>query len=117
MPKNDLEERSMAFALEVVALVERLPKGRSGDAVARQLIRSGTSIGANYREANCAESREDFVHKIGIARKEAAETGFWLELIAESPHLQAQGTEVLLNEVRELLAILTTIGRNANLNR
>jgi four helix bundle protein len=67
--------------------VEQLPKSRSGDAVARQLIKSGTSIGANYREANRAQSKDDFIHKISIATKEASETGFWLELIT-SRHLE-----------------------------
>jgi four helix bundle protein len=76
MHKNDLEVRTRDFALRIVDLVERLPKNRSGDALARQLIRSGTSIGANYREANRAQSKDDFIHKISIATKEASETGF-----------------------------------------
>jgi len=79
------------------------------------MLRSGTSIGANYREANRAESKADFVHKIGIATKEAAETEYWLELIAESPKLQTEGCQKLLKESDELIAILTTIGRKAKL--
>lgn len=113
MHKNDLEVRTRDFALRIVDLVERLPKKRSSDAVARQLIRSGTSIGANYREANRAQSRDDFIHKISIATKEASETGFWLELIAISEHLKTAGSDELMNESRELLAILSTIGKNA----
>ena len=78
--KNDLQERTKTFALKLIDLVERIPKGRSGDSVARQLIRSGTSIGANYREATRAQSKDDFIHKVALSTKEASETTFWLEL-------------------------------------
>ena len=117
MLKNDLEIRTKTFALAIIDLVERLPKTRAGDAVSRQLIRSGTSIGANYREANHAQSREDFIYKVAISTKEASETEFWLELISESQHLRTTGIEGLMNESRELLAIFITIGKNANSNR
>ncbi len=70
------------------------------------------SVGANYREANRGESRDDFLHKVGIATKEAAETEYWLELISESSTLRTTGTEPLLQESRELLAILLTIAKN-----
>lgn len=103
--------------MAIIDLVERLPKTRAGDAVSRQLIRSGTSIGANYREANHAQSREDFIHKVAISAKEASETEFWLELISESQHLRTTGIEGLMKESRELLAIFITIGKNANINR
>jgi four helix bundle protein len=115
--KNDLQERTKAFALQIIDLVEHLPKSRSGEAVARQLIRSGTSIGANYREANRAQSKDDFIHKVALATKEASETAFWLELISESSHLKTTGSVELSQESRELLAILTTIGKNANTSR
>jgi len=117
MARNDLEVSTKVFALAVIDLVERLPKSRSGEAVAPQLIRSGTSVGANYREANRAQSKDDFTHKIAISTKEASETDFWLELITESPHLKTSGSETLMQEARELLAILTTIGRNTNSTR
>ncbi|MFZ0434951.1 MAG: four helix bundle protein [Chthoniobacterales bacterium] len=112
--KNDLQERTKAFGLQVIDLVERLPMSRSGDAVARQLIRSGTSIGANYREASRAQSKDDFIHKVALSTKEASEAAFWLELISESPHLKTAGSVELSQEARELLAIFTTIGKNAN---
>jgi four helix bundle protein len=112
MARNELEVRTKRFALDLIDLVERLPAGRAGDVVGRQLLRSGTSIGANYREANRAESKNDFIHKVGISTKEAAETEFWLELVLESKHLKTQGSGEILSESRELLAILTTIGRN-----
>ncbi len=117
MAKNDLEVRTKQFALKLIDLVEHLPRNRAGEVVGRQVLRSGTSIGANYREANRGESRDDFIHKVGIAAKEASETEYWLELITESPHLEAVGALSLLRESREILAILTTIGKNAKANR
>jgi four helix bundle protein len=74
MAKTELETRTKVFALDLIDLVERLPKNRAADVVGRQLLRSGTSIGANYREANRGESRADFIHKLGISTKESAET-------------------------------------------
>lgn len=112
MAKTELETRTKEFALNLIDLVSRMPRNRAGDVVAKQLLRSGTSIGANYREANRAESEADFLHKLGISTKEAAETEFWLELVNESAHLQTAGTPELLKESDELIAILTTIGRN-----
>jgi four helix bundle protein len=112
MARTELEVRTKRFALDLIDLVERLPNGRAGDVVGRQLLRSGTSIGANYREANRAESKNDFIHKVGISTKEAAETEFWLELVSESKHLKTEGSGEVLSESRELLAILTSIGRN-----
>jgi four helix bundle protein len=116
MAKTELEVRTKRFALDLIDLVERLPVGRAGDVVGRQLLRSGTSIGANYREANRAESKSDFIHKVGISTKEAAETEFWLELVSESKHLKTAGSSEVLSESRELLAILISIGRNSKKN-
>ena len=113
MAKTELEVRTKQFALDLIDLVERLPVGRAGDVVGRQLLRSGTSIGANYREANRAESKNDFIHKVSISTKEAAETEFWLELVTESEHLETTGSAEVLSESRELLPILTSIGRNS----
>lgn len=116
MARTELEVRTKQFALDLIDLVERLPIGRAGDVVGRQLLRAGTSVGANYREANRAESKNDFIHKVGISTKEAAETEFWLELVAESKHLKTSGSCEVLAESRELLAILTSIGRNSKRN-
>ncbi len=71
--KTELEERTKKFAVQVVKTVAAFPKTTEGQIIGRQLFRAGTSIGANYREANRAESKNDFVHKVGIAEKEAAE--------------------------------------------
>lgn len=113
MGKTELEDRTKRFALELIDLVERMPRNRAGDVVGRQLLRAGTSIGANYREANRAVSRPDFHNKLGISTKEASETEFWLELVDESEHLQTEGSAKLLGESGELIAILTTIGKNS----
>lgn len=117
MAKTELEDRTKKFALAIIDLVEKLPRNRAGDVVGHQLLRSGTSVGANYREANRGVSRDDFINKVGIATKEASETEFWLELINESPHLKTPHAFPLVQESREILAILTTIGKNAKSNR
>lgn len=116
MAKTEFETRTKQFALRLIDLVERIPRNRAGDVVGRQLLRSGTSIGANYREANRAVSHADFNNKLGIATKESAETEFWLELVDESEHLQTHGAKDLLKEAGEFIAILTTIGRNVKRN-
>ncbi len=82
--EKDLEQRTKRFALAVLRLCSHLPKDRAADILARQLIRSATSIGANYREANRAVSRADFRNKVGTVQKEASEMQFWLELLIDS---------------------------------
>ncbi len=109
----ELEERTLAFAVSVVGFVAALPRTDTGSVVGRQLLRSGTSIGANYREANRAESRVDFAHKVAIAVKEAAETEYWLQLCLRTSLGDPAKLAALTREVDELLAILSTILRRA----
>jgi len=111
MDKRGLEQRTKDFALRVVAFVSSLPKNRVTDVLGYQLLKAGTSIGANYREANRAESRNDFIHKIGIVEKEAAETCYWLELFEESKIGDPEALAWLKKEAGELLAIFTAIGK------
>jgi four helix bundle protein len=114
--KTDLEDRTKKFAVQVVKTVSAFPRTSEGQIIGRQLLKAGTSIGANYREANRAESKDDFVHKVGVAEKEAAETIYWLEICRDSgmgPEKQIAG---LLDESGQLLAILITIGRKAKNN-
>jgi len=115
--KTELEGRTKEFSVRIVHLIRTFPRTVDGIEMGRQLLKSGTSIGANYREANRAESKPDFIHKVGVAEKEAAETVYWLE-ICEAALLGNIG-EVgsLLGEARELLAIVTTIGRKAKTRR
>lgn len=112
MDKIELEDRTKAFAIEIIQFVAKLPKNRICDVLGYQLVRSGTSVGANYREANRAESRADFVHKIGIAEKECSESLYWLELCKESDIGDKALRSQLLQERGELLAIFTSIGKS-----
>ena len=84
MDKTELERRTKEFALKIIQFVANLPKNRITYVLGYRLFKAGTSIGAKYREANRAESRKDFINKIGIVAKEAAETQYWLELFDES---------------------------------
>jgi len=111
--KKELERRTKKFALRIINLISQLPKKRVADVLGHQLLKSGTSIGANYREANRAQSREDFIHKIAICEKEAAETEYWLELLSEANLARAETLPQLLKESRELLAIFVASGRTA----
>ena len=117
MDKQELEDRTKRFALRTICFVSDLPKGKVADVLGYQLLKSGTSVGANYREANRAESRNDFIHKIAIVEKEAAETQYWLELMCEIPIGNSTDLKWLLQECSELLAIFTASGRTAKQRR
>lgn len=110
----ELEGRTLALALEVLRFPERLPVNSAATRVVlHQLLRSAAAIGANYREANRAESKADFIHKAGIALKEAAETEYWLQLCHAAPLGPVEQANALRQEAGELIAILTTIKRKA----
>jgi four helix bundle protein len=112
--EKDLERRTKQFAVRVIDFVSKLPRSMTGDVLTRQLLRSATSIGANYREANRGVSRADFSNKIGTVQKEAAETQYWIELLIESKIGSEDTVLALLKESTELLAIFTTIGKRLN---
>lgn len=109
--EKDLEQRTKRFAVAVIRFCAALPRSREADVLARQLLRSSTSIGANYREANRGVSRPDFVNKIGTVQKEAAETQYWFELLIESGTANSATAAELHREATELLAIFTSIGK------
>jgi four helix bundle protein len=109
MDKSDLEKRTKTFALRVIQLVSILPKNKVADVLGYQVLKSGTAVGANYREANRGESRRNFIHKIGIVEKEASETQYWSELLEESDIGSASERQWLLRESGELIAIFTTV--------
>ena len=113
MDSRDLERRTKQFALRVIRFVTTLPRNKVSDVIGHQLLKAATSIGANYREANRAESHADFVHKVGIVEKEAAETQYWLELCDEAHVGDLGERRSLLSESGALLAIFTTTGRTA----
>jgi len=112
LDKIQLEDRTKAFAIQIIRFVANLPKSRIGHVLGYQLLKSGTSVGANYREANRAESRADFAHKIGIVEKECSESLYWLELCDESDIGDKVVRSQLLQECGELLAIFTSIGKS-----
>lgn len=116
MGKNELEDRTMRFACDVVDLVSLMKKDLMRDVVGRQVLKSGTSIGANYREANRAESRVDFKHKISLSEKEASETVYWLEICLARGLIAKERVVSVLNEASELLAIFCAIGQKLRRN-
>jgi len=105
----DIGERTFLFGVRVVRLVGQLPRTVAGYAIGRQVVRAGTSVGANVEEADAAESKRAFIHKMAIARKEAKETRFWLRIILKTPLLDIPEAHALLQESDELIRILSAI--------
>ncbi|MCF8380850.1 MAG: four helix bundle protein [Bacteroidales bacterium] len=116
MTKEELKDRTKKFALMIIKLVDELPDTRAGRTIGNQIIRSGTSVGANYRAACRARSQRDFISKITIVEEECDETLFWLELIEESNMLKKEKIKDLLKEADELTAIFTASGKTARQN-
>lgn len=106
MSEPDLKKRTKAFALRILKLVDALPKTTAGRAQAAQLVRSGTSVAANYRAARRAKSTAHFLSKLGDVEEEADETLFWLELLEESEIVPAKRLTALIEEANELVAII-----------
>jgi four helix bundle protein len=104
--KYDLEERLVNFAVSIIDIIEVLPSTRAGNHIAGQLVRSGTSPAPNYGEAQSAESRKDFVHKMKIALKELRETRVWLQIILKKSFMEsANKVKPVLSECEELIRI------------
>ena len=106
MNERDMKERTKRFALDVIRLVARLPKTTEARAIGNQLIRSGTSVGANYRAACRGKSKADFIAKLGIVEEEADESLFWLEIIREMGIFDSPSMNSLMKENDEIIAIL-----------
>ena len=102
-------EKSENFAVKIVSLYKFLTFERHESVISKQLLRSGTSIGANIAEANFAESKGDFIHKLSISRKECAETAYWLKLLFRSGYMDKPMYDSFNTEAYELLRILTAI--------
>jgi len=114
--KGELEQRTKRFAVSVLDWLDTLPDRRAVNALVYQLAKSGPSMGANYREANKAESKDDFSHKISIVEKESNETVFWFEVLLESRLLSAAQRDVgklLHAEAVELLKLFSSISRSS----
>ncbi|MBI5360674.1 MAG: four helix bundle protein [Planctomycetes bacterium] len=116
MDSEELKQRTKVFAVDVIRAVEKFPRNRSGDIIARQIIRSATSIGANYRAACRAQSKAHFISKLSIVEEEADETLYWLELAVESNIAGSDKISNILKEADELTAIFSASRRTARIN-
>ena len=117
MNKNELKTRTKQFGLRVMNLVAVLPKTAAGRAIGSQLVRSGTSVGANYRAACRSRSKAEFIAKIGVVVEEADESAFWLELIMDGGILKPELVSPLHEEAEELTAIFAASCRTAKTNK
>ena len=112
--EKDLGPRTKAFARRIIKCYAALPKADTvAQVLGKQVLRSGTSVGANYREARRARSKAEFISKIGDCLKEADETLYWLELILEETLMPAKRLQPLVNEADELVAIFITIPKHS----
>ncbi len=115
-PRN-IQERTFEFSVRIIRLVDRLPRTTAGIQIGRQLVASGTSVGANMQEADGAESKTDFIHKVGIALKEAQESHYWLRLIDATLLQNDSEVKSLVQEAYEISRIIGAIKRKARLNK
>ena len=117
MVKKDIQERTLNFSIRIVNFCKFLREnGGTGYDISKQLIRSGTSIGANVEEAQNAESKSDFIHKMSISLKEARETSYWLKILIATEQQLEPRLLPLLNECNELISILYAITKNSKNN-
>jgi four helix bundle protein len=114
--KLELESRTKQFSINLINFLKSFPFNGIDQIIAKQILRSGTSIGANYREANRAESKKDFIHNIGIVEKEAFEIQYWFELIKSTWKMnkeQSENFQTLYQESKEFTALFSTISRKS----
>ena len=109
---NAIQDKSRAFAIRVIKCYQYLADEKHEFVLSKQLLRSGTSIGANTRESKNAQSRMDFLNKLNIALKEADETDYWLDLLHETGYLGDKMYDSLVADIREIIALLVSIIRN-----
>ena len=117
MDKAELECRTQRFAVDVIKFTEGLPYNRAANTLCNQLLRSATSVGANYRAACKGKSTADFINKIVICEEEADECIYWIDLLMEAELVQPNQVITLRNEANELTAIFTAIGKTAKENQ
>ncbi|MCD7803143.1 MAG: four helix bundle protein [Clostridiales bacterium] len=111
--ENVVVVKSKSFAVRIIRLYQFLTNEKKEYVLSKQLLRSGTSIGANVKEAIRGQSRADFISKMSIALKEASETEYWIELLEETDYLTSTQAESILADCRELLKLLTSIIKSA----
>ena len=117
MTPDELKNRTKTFALRIIKLYRSLPKGKDAEVIGYQMLRAGTSVGANYRAACRARSQADFVSKITIVEEESDESAYWIELLVESGIIKKDLLNELLKEANELTAIFTSSGNTAKSKR
>ncbi len=117
MDADEMKRRTRALALRIVHLVEALPRNRTADVLGKQLLRCGTSVGANYRASCRAKSAADFIAKMGIVEEEADEVIYWIELLVESGLIKESRVADLLNEANQIVAIVVSSIRTARDNK
>lgn len=108
----DIRERTFLFGVRIVKFVRTMPRDVASVELARQLLRAGTSVGANVEEADAAESKKDKIHKLSIARKEAKETRHWLQTIKEAEVVVSDELDYLIGESLEIVKILSSVINN-----
>jgi four helix bundle protein len=113
MNEPQMKDRTKLFALRILKMADALPTSRSGNAIANQIVRSSTSVAANYRALCRSKSRADFINKTSIVEEEADESGFWLELIVDAGLMSAKRVKPLLDEADEITAILVASRKTA----
>jgi len=116
MNENDLKKRTKQFGLRVIKLVESLPSGQTARTIGNQLLRSGLSVGANYRAACRGRSKADFIAKAGISLEEADECLYWMEMLQEAGIVPVEKMKDLMKEADELVAIFTASIKTARAN-
>ena len=117
MTSKELQNRTIEFAVRIYKMVPALPQSYYAKTIYSQLLRSASSIGANYRSACRAKSKADFINKIRIVEEEADETVYWIELLIRSELVNESKVSSLLNEAKEITAIFTSIGKTSKLNQ
>ena len=113
MSENIVAEKSLEFAIRVVKLYQHLKKSRAEEVMSKQMLRSGTSIGANVREAIYGYSKKDFAAKMAVALKEASETDYWLEILFRTGYITKEENESIRADCTELMKLLTAIVKKA----
>ena len=113
MNPEELKKRTKKFALRIIKLVDSLPKTRIANVIGDQLLRAGTSVGANYRAACRARSQADFISKIGVVEEESDESLYWLELIVEAGLMKKERVQDIMKEADELTAIFAASMKSA----
>ena len=117
MTTQELKSRTKKFAIAVIKMVELLPRTKAASVVEYQIVKSSTSVGANYRAACRARSKADFISKITIVEEEIDESAYWIEIIQEAEMIAAEKLSELLKEANELTAIFTSTGKTARNNK